>query len=60
MKPTFSPNDIFIRESLSYKFFGRPIQEGDIVAFRSPSSPKHFIMKRVIAPVRSIVSLLST
>jgi hypothetical protein len=52
MKPTYDPRDIFIRESVSYNLLGRQLQVGDLITFRSPSSPQHFIMKRITAVVR--------
>ncbi|XP_070549696.1 mitochondrial inner membrane protease subunit 1-like [Ptychodera flava] len=47
MEPTIHTKDVVLTEHLSTKFY--KITKGDVVIVRSPTNPREFICKRVIA-----------
>jgi len=46
MSPTFYENEYLIVDELSYRF--RNPKRGEVIVFRSPTSPEDFYLKRVI------------
>ncbi|XP_072172043.1 mitochondrial inner membrane protease subunit 1-like [Diadema setosum] len=48
MRPTIQEEDIVLTEHISTRFFFN-VKRGDIVIFKSPSDPRQFLCKRVVA-----------